>query len=174
MWQKNNIIVVLLGVIIGLVLFVVSTCNDTPTPRSGKRTDSSVTRELPPSPSIIVEKGEPITIYITKKIPTYIIDSSALKNVIAQNDSLKNILRDSNVSITFATDTVHPVTHDTLRIICDELNRNIQYSLKYAPRMETTIFRTETMIQEVTFWQKIQYGLYGAAFTQILHLIFGK
>lgn len=127
-------------------------------------------KDLPPAPPIIIRDS----IKIKVKIYVPVHDSSELKEVIAERDSLSKVLTAQNVRVSFSTDTVHPVTHDTMRIECDELNHHINYSINYAPRQEKIVTRTETYLTELTFWDKIKYSLFGAAFIEGLHLIFGK
>jgi len=96
-----------------------------------------------------------------------------LHRLMAIRDSLTHELDSQYVRITFSTDTVHTLTHDTLRIECDELKHQINYSINYAPRQEKTIIRTETYLEELAFWDKLHYSLIGAAAVETLHLLIG-
>lgn len=125
-----------------------------------------VYRDLPAAPAIIA-KIDPVKIRI--EIPVKIKDTTEINRLLAERDSLANLLTNQKVIVSFSTDTIHPTTHDTLKIECDELNRNINYSLSYAPRQEKITIRTETYIKEVTWWEKLMYGGFGFGLAEIIH-----
>ncbi len=128
-------------------------------------------KNLPPAPALVVHDS--IKVKIKTYIPVTVLDTMELHRLMAIRDSLTRELDSQYVRITFSTDTVHTLTHDTLRIECDELKHQINYSISYAPRQEKTIIRTEIHLEELSIWNKLQYSLLGAAAVETLHLIFG-
>ncbi len=126
---------------------------------------------LPPAPALVVHDS--IKVKVRTFIPVTVLDTMELHRLMAIRDSLTRELDSQYVRITFSTDTVHTLTHDTLRIECDELKHQINYSITYAPRQEKTIIRTEKYLEELTFWDKFQYSLIGAAAVETLHLLIG-
>ncbi len=140
-----------------------------PMPRSAKEDISF--KQLPPAP---VLKAEKEIVKVKVYIPKIVKDTSEISRLLAERDSLAKVLTTQNVTLSYSTDTIHPTTHDTLRIECDDLKKHISYSLNYAPRMEKTVVRTETYISELTIWDKLYYSVLGAGFIEVVHLIFGR
>lgn len=128
-------------------------------------------KDLPPAPALVVHDS--IKVKVKTTIPVTVLDTIELHRLMALRDSLTRELDSQYVRITFSTDTVHTLTHDTLRIECDELKHHINYSINYAPRQEKTIIRTEIHLEELSMWNKLQYSLLGAAAVETLHLLIG-
>ena len=168
---KDKVIFVLIGIIAILILFLVHSCNVKQL--SPKVKEKIVYEKQAPAPEL---RGKPDSVKVYKKInvPVYIVDSNAIMQLIAERDSLTSLLKDSSVTMTFSTDTVHPVTQDTLSITCDELKRQIAYSLKYAPREQKVITRTETIVSELTIWDKLYYSAIGFIIAEIFHFALGR
>lgn len=136
-------------------------------------TEKTFERKLPPAPAIVIHDTLPRVVI---KIPPQLrIDSQAIKQLLAERDSLTELLNSKAVNgeavrITFSADTIHPITHDTLSIECDELKRHINYSLAYAPRTEKITIQTQTFIKEVTLWEKILYAACGFGLGELIRL----
>ena len=94
-----------------------------------------------------------------------ITDSQYINTLLKKIDSLKQSLR-GNVTIVYALDTIHAQTHDTIRIVCEELNRSILFSMKPSPRQVQTITNTITHTVENTVLKKYGLGVnVGVAYT---------
>ncbi|MBK9249365.1 MAG: hypothetical protein IPM69_14940 [Ignavibacteria bacterium] len=128
-------------------------------------------KDLPPAPALFVHDS--IKVKVKTYIPNTVRDTAEIQRLMVERDSLTRELDSQYVRITFSTDTIHTSTHDTFRVECDELKHHINYSINYAPRQEKTIIRTETFLEELTFWDKFRYSLLGAAVVETLHLLIG-
>ncbi len=166
---KDKIIFGLTAIIIVLVLILLNKCKEQQSCKVEWK-ERIIYRDQPPAPPLDIPKAKQVRVNVN--IPVYVVDSSALQRVIAERDSLTKKLQDSSVKITFAMDTVHTVTHDTLKVICDEIKRNIEVSLHYAPRPEKVIIQTETIIKEVSWFEKLLYACGGYALAEVLHQLF--
>ena len=156
-------------VIIMLVAGLLSQCGMFE--QSPKVTETIRWKDLPPAPALFVHDS--IKVKVKTYIPITVRDTAEIQKLMVERDSLTRELDSQNVRITFSTDTIHTSTHDTLRVECDELKHHIKYSINYAPRQEKTIIRTETYLEELTFWDKFRYSLFGAAVVETLHLLIG-
>lgn len=94
-----------------------------------------------------------------------ITDSQYVNTLLTKIDSLKKALN-GNVTIVYALDTIHSQTSDTIRVVCDELNRSILFSMKPSPRQVQTITHTITNTIENTVVRRYGLGLnVGVAYT---------
>lgn len=169
------------GIITGLILIIIALSlyanglrervSDLPQTPSSVKLDTTH-KPLPPAQELAAIDSTPhITVRMPKLIviADTIVDSALVLRLLAERDSLARLVAPANVSVTFSTDTIHPVTHDTLKIDCDEINRRISYSLSYAPREETIITRTETYIKPLAWYEKLLYALGGFGLNEIIH-----
>lgn len=167
--QNLKIYAFLCFVIILLSAILLSECGK---PQQTPKVSETIRwKNLPPAPALIVHDS--IKVKVRTYIPITVLDTMELRRLIAERDSLTRELDSQYVRITFSTDTIHATTHDTLRVECDELKHHIHYSINYAPRQEKTIIRTESYLEELTFWDKFRYSLMGAAVVETLHLLLG-
>lgn len=177
MSQQNSLIptfIIFIGAVI-IIATILRGCDEKES--EATVTEKIVYRDLPPAPAL-EGKADSVKI-ITKVIYKQVIDSIhekvfdsiQVQRLLAQRDSLASIL-DTAISITFSTDTVHPVTHDTLSITCDDLKRQIEYSLRYAPRQEKIVMQTitQTQIKELSWLDKLYYTCGGFILNEIIHL----
>lgn len=165
MQLSNKIIIALIAIIIFLALVVLALLHACSEKKQEYKTvpkvkEVTTLHDLPPAPEF-KSKPDSVKVKVYVKVPVYIIDTSAIHNLIAERDSLAKRLLDSNVRIIYSADTVNPDTKDTLSITCDDLKKQIDFSLRYAPRQEKITIRTETYFQEVTWYEKLFYGSIG-------------
>lgn len=173
--SNHKYFIVLIITIIVLAVLLLRECGKsdygkTPVVFKGTK-EKTEYKPLPPAAPLIAQIE---TVKVKVFIPKTVKDTNEIHRLLVERDSLARRLTSQNVSLTYSTDTIHQATKDTLHIECDDLTKQINYSLLYAPRHEKVTTITETYVQELTIWDKLYYSAIGGSVIQLVNLIFGK
>lgn len=91
--------------------------------------------------------------------------SGEVLTLLSQRDSLTALLEKQNVSIPVTLCETIQTTNDSICITYDDVTKKIDYSIKFSPRKIDVphITETKTIVEEISIWEKIGYGILGAS-----------
>lgn len=125
-------------------------------------------------PNVVIEQTNVRRRLILSPATGGSVDSSLLRQIIAQRDSLRNILKQSKVKELLVLDTITK-NRDTVHVTADCINAQMSVMMRFALQKKEiqipTKIITNTITEPATFWEKSLWFALGLGSGYMAHSI---